>query len=146
MLILDPIKTRRMSMDKPLTQEERGLRKLACCVLLHAAKEYRDHPIYSDRMRQSREVIARFIRGEAEVKIWHQVGGFTPTRMARLIEFAEGDVDFLLGAVEEANGIEAEGDPQSIEDELNEVEQRIEDLDYFDGIYEEDLELDNQVA
>jgi hypothetical protein len=146
MLILDPIKTRRMTMDKPLTQEERGLRQLAHCVLLHAAKEYRDHPIYSDRMRQSREVIARFIRGEAEVKIWHHIGNFGPTRMARLLEFAEGDVEFLLGSVEEANGMKSEDKQQSIEDELNEVEQRIEDLDYFDGIGEEDLEFDNQVA
>jgi len=107
---------------KRRSDTDRAHVRLASAVILKAAKDYRDHPIYNDRLRQGRDVIGRFLRGQSTIKIWHHIGGFTADNMERLIEFAEGGTEFRLEHVLSARG-------DSIEEELEDVEHHIKDME-----------------
>lgn len=124
MLILDTMSPKAIPTSRNRSTVDKAVARLACSVLLRAAKDYRDHPIYDDRQKSARELIAEFIRGNTNTKIWHRLGDFHGDKMERLLEFAESDIEFHLECVLRSQN-------KSIEEELADVEDHL--LEMTDG-------------
>lgn len=104
-----------------INRADAAARRLACAVLLQAARDYRDQPIYNKSDKGRRDVIQRFIEGRGDTLLWHHLAGVNSESMQKLIAFAESNVEFNYASVI--------GEHQSIEDELSDVEQHIEEME-----------------